>query len=142
MNDESNVRVFSGGCLCGAVRYEAKGPLRPAVGCHCSQCRRTSGHYVVATAVTREDLALSNADGLEWYRSSEDAERGFCQSCGSSLFWRNRAGKTISIMAGTLDGETGLTTVAHICVADKGDYYELDEATPQYPDVEHPSPWD
>ena len=38
-----------GGCLCGAVRYEIRGPLRGVIACHCSQCRRTSGHYVAMT---------------------------------------------------------------------------------------------
>ena len=48
--------VQRGGCLCGAVRYEAQGPLRPVVACHCDMCRRTSGHFAAATAVRREAL--------------------------------------------------------------------------------------
>ena len=48
---------------------------------------------------------------------------------------------TISIMTGTIDGATGLRTVAHICVADKGDYYSIDASEPQYPGLDYPSPW-
>ncbi len=48
----------TGGCLCGAVRYELQGRLRAVVACHCGQCRRTSGHYVAATAVRHDRLRL------------------------------------------------------------------------------------
>ncbi|MDX1605108.1 MAG: GFA family protein, partial [Candidatus Competibacterales bacterium] len=114
------------GCLCGAVRYRARGPLRPVIACHCRQCRRSSGHYVAATAAALETLALEDPLGsLRWYRSSPEARRGFCGRCGSSLLWQRDGAATVSLMAGTLDGPTGLTTVAHIYVADRGDYYDL-----------------
>ena len=132
--------VVSGGCLCGAVRYRLQRPLRPVVACHCRQCRRTSGHYVSATSVPRHNFALTSDEALKWYRSSQHARRGFCAECGSSLFWSADALDTISIMSGTIDGETGLTTVAHICVADKGDYYELDPSEPQYDALDYPTP--
>ena len=138
--DGENEKV-SGGCLCGAVRYELIPPLRPVVACHCGQCRRTSGNFVAATCVPRERFALTNDSGLQWYRSSPRAERGFCRECGSSLFWRADDLDTISIMAGTVDGETGLRTVAHICVADKGDYYAIDASEPRYDGLDYPSPW-
>ena len=125
----------TGGCLCGAVRYEVNGPLRQVVNCHCGQCRRTSGHFVAATACQQVDLTLVHEDGLRWYQSSEWARRGFCSECGSSLFWEGATGDgangTISIMAGTLDGETGLETAAEIFVEDAGDYYRRDERVQQ-----------
>lgn len=141
MTAAHNAEGVSGGCLCGAVRYQLKPPLRPAVACHCHQCRRTSGNYVNATAVPRQSLALTNSDGLKWYRSSQRARRGFCAECGSSLFWNADALDTISIMTGTIDGKTGLRTVAHICVADKGDYYDLNPSEPQYEALDYPSAW-
>jgi len=121
----------TGRCECGAVMYELEGPLRDSVACHCKQCRRTSGHYFSATQVPSEKLTLVKDDGLKWYRSSEKAERGFCQECGSSLFWRwDGEGKT-SVCSGTLDEPTGLKTEKHIFVADKGDYYEINDGLPQ-----------
>jgi hypothetical protein len=51
-----------GGCLCGAVRYEVRGPLRDVLVCHCVECRRWSGHLFAATAARREDV-LSIATG-------------------------------------------------------------------------------
>ena len=98
--------VHRGSCLCGAVRYEARAPLRPVVACHCEMCRRTSGHFAAATAVRREALVLREERGLRWYDSSAEARRGFCQFCGSNLFWAPNDGSRFSIMAGTLDKPT------------------------------------
>ncbi len=123
----------TGGCLCGAVRYEVRGELRGVIACHCSQCRRTSGHFVAATRAPTARLTLTRAEGLAWYRSSPSAERGFCRVCGGNLFWRPTGGTTTSIMAGTLDPPTGLAILEHIYTADKSDYYDLEDAAPKYP---------
>jgi len=122
----------SGGCECGAVRYTVSGSMRKVVYCHCGQCRRTSGHYVAATACDADDLAISNDAGLQWYRSSDIAERGFCKECGASLFWRPGHGKYIAIMAGTLDVPTGLSSREHIHTADASDYYSIDDGLPTF----------
>ena len=122
-----------GACLCGAVSYSINGALRPVVACHCSQCRKTSGHFVAATEVGDETLEIRDPEGaLRWYRSSPSARRGFCSGCGSSLFWKRDDKDRTSIMAGTLTGDTGLTVEAHIYTADKGDYYTLDTDIPHF----------
>ena len=131
--DEPASRTAAGGCLCGAVRYEVRGLLRDVVACHCRQCRKTSGHFVCATRCAEGDLALVVDRGLTWYESSPTARRGFCRICGGNLFWKPEAGGSISIMAGTLDGPTGLSISRHIFVADKGDYYEIGDGKPQHP---------
>ncbi len=124
--------IYSGSCLCGAVRYQAIGPLRNVVACHCTQCRKTTGHYLAATNVSRDRLQLLSSKTLTWFRSSDSAERGFCAQCGANLFWRrtHEGASTVSISAGTLDGPTGLKVVEHIFVADKGDYYDLPDNVP------------
>jgi len=111
-----------GSCLCGAISYEVAGPLRPVIACHCTQCRKASGHHVAATSAMREHVAITGE--VTWYVSSDMARRGFCGICGSNLFW-DGPGENLSIFAGTLDGPTGLETVGHIYCADKGDYYEI-----------------
>ncbi|MEM9971275.1 MAG: GFA family protein [Pseudomonadota bacterium] len=118
----------TGGCLCEAVRYTVTGPLRPVIACHCKQCRKTSGHHVAATSAPRGAIAVTGE--ITWYASSETAKRGFCAICGSNLLW-DGGGSNISIFAGTLDGDTGLTTQGHIFCDDKGDYYEIDDGLPQ-----------
>lgn len=117
-----------GGCLCGAVRYATTGPLRPVIACHCGQCRKTSGHHVAATSTPRSALTLTGT--VQWYDSSDSARRGFCPVCGSNLFW-DGGGENLSIFAGTLDGDTGLGIAGHIFCADKGDYYQITDGTPQ-----------
>ena len=119
--------VKSGGCLCGGVRFELYGELRPAIACHCTQCRKSGGHYTAATAVRPQNFRLLKAGSLRWFRASQTARRGFCGDCGSSLFFRPDSGDRIAVFVGALDGETGLKLVAHIFVSDKGDYYEINE---------------
>lgn len=125
--------MIDGSCLCGGVEYRLSGPLRNSVACHCVQCRKTSGHFVSATQVGPEQLTITKDDTLTWYRSSPSAERGFCNVCGSSLFWRHEGDNgAVSVMSGTLNGPTGIHTEKHIFVADKGDYYEIADNVPQH----------
>ncbi|CAN5776656.1 GFA family protein [soil metagenome] len=121
---------MTGGCLCGAVRYRIDGPLRPVVACHCTQCRRTSGHHVAATAAPREAVAVEGT--VSWFASSLGVRRGFCAVCGSNLFWDDSARPHLSIWAGSLDGPTGLRLTHHIFVAEKGDYYDIADGLPQH----------
>jgi hypothetical protein len=123
-----------GGCLCGAVRYQASRPLRDVLLCHCAMCRRTHGHIGAYTAVLKSALRLTESRGLKWYRSSDKARRGFCIECGASLFWEPVARDYVAIAAGTLDAPTGLKTSLQIHVASAGDYYVIDPAIPQRAD--------
>ena len=122
-----------GSCECGEVTFSVTGPLSPTFACHCSQCRKTSGHYWAATEVPSTHLRLIKDSGLKWYRSSAHARRGFCVGCGSSLFWEADGEGTTAIGAGTLDDlPRGATTVAkHIFMADKGAYYDVADGLPQ-----------
>ena len=123
--------MHTGGCLCGAVRYRIHGALRGVHACHCSQCRRTSGHHVAMTSASSTQVEFTNSAGLLWYKSSDIAERGFCGVCGGNLCWRQFGATDISIAAGTLDTPTGLAMEQHIFVADKSDYYTIEDGLPQ-----------
>ena len=131
----------TGGCLCGAVRYEVRGPLRAVVMCHCTQCRRMTGHVMAATAARHADFRLLSAEGLRWYSSSDQARRGFCTLCGSTLFWQGAERDYLSIAAGTLDDSSGLRIACHIFTADKGDYYEIVDSAPQLRDGNFSLSW-
>lgn len=120
--------VTTGSCLCQAVTFRVTGPLRPVIACHCQQCRKTSGHHVAATSAARDAVDISGE--VMWYASSDQARRGFCPVCGSNLFW-DGPGENLSIFAGSLDAPTGLAVAGHIFCADKGDYYEINDAVPQ-----------
>ena len=129
-----DIVAAQGGCLCGGVRYQTTSALRDVITCHCSQCRKTGGHFVAATQVPTADLRLTESATLRWYRSSDSAERGFCQRCGGNLFWRptSPGSDTTSIMAGTVDPPTGLRIIQHIFTADKSDYYQINDGAPQW----------
>ena len=122
----------TGQCLCGAVKFETRGPLREVVACHCTQCRRQSGHFFAATASADADLTVAGAEELSWYEASDDARRGFCRHCGSALFWKRHGSDTTSILAGAFDRPSGLRLARHIYCADKGDYYEIGDGLPQH----------
>ena len=121
----------TGSCLCGAVKYNVTGPLRPVVACHCGQCQKSSGHHVAATSANKDDFELLQEQSLKWFFSSPGIRRGFCFECGGNLFWDNTQLSSISIFAGTLDQPSGLQLVEHIYVDAKADYYEITDALPQ-----------
>ena len=123
--------MSSGGCFCGAVRYEAK-PIGRVTYCHCSKCRKWHGHFGAYTATKREDFKLTVERGLKGHSVSGTVKRGFCQECGSSLFFDEAGDGHLSICPGTLDDPTGLTSKAHIFVASKADYYELGDGLEKY----------
>jgi len=130
MTDRSPTDSQSGSCLCGAVRFTINGALRDIVLCHCSQCLRTHGHVAGHTRVAADAVGITEDGGLTWYRSSSAAERGFCNTCGASLFFRPVGGTTLSISAGCLDRPTGLATMGQIYVDSASDYYEIDRGIP------------
>jgi len=114
-----------GSCLCGAVRFEVEGELREPDACHCSQCRKQSGHFWVSTDVPREALTIKGEENVRWYQSSESVRRGFCGNCGSVLFWDREGAERIAIGMGAFDAPTGTRLGKHIFVSQKGDYYDI-----------------
>jgi hypothetical protein len=125
---------MTGRCLCGAVTYEVRGPVRDVVLCHCAECRRWTGNAGAFAAARRADLAVGG-DTLRWFESGASdrgARRGFCATCGSSLFWEPAGTATVSIAAGSLDEPTGLRVAGHWYTHQAGDWYELpDDGLPR-----------
>lgn len=122
-----------GSCLCGAVRFEVDGALPGPDACHCSKCRKTSGHFWASTDVPRSKVKIEGGDNVTWFQSSDKVRRGFCRVCGSALFFDPPHRDWIAIAMGAFDGPTGTRLVKHIFTADKGDYYELGDGLPQNP---------
>ena len=119
-----------GSCLCGGVAFEADPPYREVVACHCTQCRKTSGHYWAAASVPHDRFRLTEERGLAWFRSSPSALRGFCRDCGASVLWQPEGEARISFAAGCIDGPSGLTLEAHWFGEDAGDYYSPEGPPP------------
>lgn len=121
----SGTTTLSGGCLCGAVRYGLAERPMGVVNCHCGQCCRFHGHTGAYVTVPHDTVFFDADSTLVWYRSSAEAQRGFCSRCGSSLFWKGDGNPLVDIAAGGLDQPTGLKTLRHTYVASKPDYYEI-----------------
>ena len=122
--------MTKGQCLCGAVTFTVSKISGRATACHCSQCRRQSGHIWAAAAANIADIEITGL--VKWYEASKLAKRGFCPNCGSVLFWKAHDEDAISFALGALDAPTGLKLESHIFVADKGDYYQIGDGLPQH----------
>jgi hypothetical protein len=123
--------MHTGSCLCKAITYQVDGDLPPPDACHCTQCRKQSGHFWASTDVPKAALTIKGAENVGWYQASEKVRRGFCQTCGSYLFWDPVQRDKIAIAMGSFDTPTNTYLGHHIFVADKGDYYEIADGLPQ-----------
>jgi hypothetical protein len=96
--------VHNGGCLCGAVRFEAQGAPKWTAYCHCDSCRKHTGAPVAAFAgFEREQVAFTGAE-LARYVSSPGVRRGFCSVCGSTLTYEgDRWPSEIHLHVGAFD---------------------------------------
>lgn len=135
--DSMNARsvLITGGCLCGAVRYEVTGPFLRAGHCHCSRCRKHSGAAVLTQGRVRcEDFRLlSGKEAIRVFRPPNGAVKAFCLHCGSSLFggtWPD--GKEVSIRLGSVDGDPGIRPQYHTFVASKAPWDEITDGLPQH----------
>jgi len=96
---------LTGGCQCGAVRYELTEPPIRACICHCRMCQKASGQPFMAFAIVkRQDLRWTRG-ASSVFRSSNMAERGFCNACGTPLTYKFHA-EEIAVMTGSLDDPT------------------------------------
>ena len=123
--------MVKGRCNCGGVSFEIDAVRETVTVCHCSQCRRLSGHLWAATRAPYDKINFISDQSLEWYESSDFAKRGFCKTCGSSLFYRMNGEDGVGIAAGSIDLPTNLKVGQHIFVKDKGDYYDIADGAPQ-----------
>ncbi|MFT4706022.1 MAG: hypothetical protein ACI81R_003738 [Bradymonadia bacterium] len=126
--------MHTGSCLCGAVTITITGALEhPPEACHCTMCRKHTGHYFAGINVRRDALSVSGEDKVGWYPSSSKVRRGFCSVCGSTLFWAPtiEGYPYTSIAMGALDGSVGATLAKHTYVDEMGDYYALCDDVPQ-----------
>jgi hypothetical protein len=116
------------------VTFEVAGALSPPDACHCSKCRRWTGHFLASTDVPRAALTIHGADHVTWFHSSEKVRRGFCSTCGSSLFFDpldQIKHNWIGVAMGAFDLPSETKLAVHIFVADKGDYYDIGDGVPQ-----------
>lgn len=133
------IERITGGCYCGQVRYAAANVRSTVSECHCSQCRKQAGHRYATTGGKWSDVSVeTGAEHVTWFRSSPEAERGFCSACGSHLFWKSSNGDAVAILAASVDEPTGLRMGRHIFVEAKGDYYDISDGLPRFIGYDQP----
>lgn len=125
---------LTGGCLCGAVRYEASAPPFDAGYCHCRMCQRESGAPALPFAIFAIDEFRYVAGKPRVYRSSDHGERRFCETCGASLDYREREAPTeISVNIGTLDNPDAAVPRKHIWTESRVAWFDTTDNLPRIP---------
>ena len=119
---------YRGTCLCGAVRVTAK-PTSNSIGaCHCTMCRKWGGGPLFAVECESE-VDFEGAEHISTFSSSEWAERGFCQKCGTHLFYRLKQEGHFAIPVGLFDGADQWQLTEQIFIEQKPSFYSFAEKT-------------
>ena len=122
---------IKGNCLCGGVRFETEFKGAAEYGaCHCSMCQHWNGGPGLAGEFV--NTGFDSDETLRWFRSSDWAERGFCFTCGSNLFYRLVGmPQLLMIQVGCLDLPDGVTLAEHIFIDEKPDHYDFAGSAPR-----------
>lgn len=129
---------LEGQCYCGSVKYRVSLPLKFIAHDHCSICRRISGAPFVTWSGVREEqfLLLCGQDMLTTYKSTPDAERQFCETCGSHLFFRSKRWPgEVHFTYSTLTSKNIEAPRAHVFINDKVTWLDFQDSLPKYGDV-------
>jgi len=121
-------------CLCGLIQFDIQLPTKWCAHCHCSMCQRAHGAAFV-TWVGLEEQSISyrsGEDSVRWFRSSEQAERGFCDCCGTTLFFRSsRWPGEIHLVRTAVSGALDREPEAHVYYESHVDWVKIDDDLPQ-----------
>ena len=127
-------RVFSGGCLCGRLHYEARDPI-DAGYCHCRLCQRSSGAPVLAWASFQAAAFAYSAGEPASYSSSATGRRQFCASCGTQIaFCDTRTPTRIDVNIASLDEPAAIEPEYHIWIGSRLPWLHIVDDLPRYPD--------
>ncbi len=123
----------TGSCLCGAVQYTIQADPKETGACHCSMCRKWSGGVFLGVQVAADHLDIKGAEHIATYRSSEWAERAFCKTCGSSLYYRVTAEGphhgTYHVGLGTMDAVDEIALTQELFIDRKPNGYSFAQKT-------------
>jgi hypothetical protein len=126
--------TYTGGCHCGAVRYEVTGTAQHVALCHCSDCRRSAGAPMVSWAAFNEGELRVTKGEAKTFNSSGQTMRSFCPDCGTGLFYRNQdfLPGIVDIQSATLDDPSALPAGAHIQTIERIDWMETAHTLPSF----------
>jgi len=127
--------MLTGSCLCGAVKYQAEGPLSLVARCHCEQCRKQSGSEFASNGSVPAAgfRVLQGEDLLKQFEWSPGEARVFCSQCGSPIFKRSAKNPdAVRLRLGCLDVEIDEKPALHVFVAEKPAWSEITDDLPRY----------
>lgn len=125
----SSQAALTGGCLCGAVRYEARPEKREGYYCHCRMCQLATGNTRAAFINLRRDEVRWIAEPA-WYHSSKIARRGFCPRCGSPLAFQYLDSPRMDLTIGSLDDPGAVRPVSHFAIDTRIAAWHADDGLP------------
>lgn len=125
--------MLTGGCYCGAIRYQVAGPALNQVVCHCTMCRGTSGAPCVAWFTVASGGLKLLSGKLSAFRASDHATRSFCPVCGTHIsFVDDATPGQIDITTCSLDRPAAMPPQQHIFTASRLPWLKLADGLPQY----------
>jgi hypothetical protein len=126
-------RSHQGGCLCGAVRYQAAGPVDHLCFCHCASCRRSAGATPVAWGTVDVSRFRVTKGSLASTKSSPPVVRSFCADCGTLLTYTHAARPShVDFTLASLDEPASVKPERHIWVSDRVAWTPLEDGLPQF----------
>ena len=130
-----NKKKYSGGCLCGKVRYEITGEIKNIIYCHCSRCRKAQGSAFATNGnVNSEEFKfISGESELTGYEATPGQTKYFCKHCGSPIISKSKANMDkVRVRLGTVESEISERPIGHIFVGSKANWEEIEVKIPQY----------
>ena len=131
--------ILKGGCLCGALRYEASEPPVDTGYCHCTICRRSTGAPVLAWASVpvRSFAYVQGTPAI--YPSSSWGQREFCARCGTQICYRQtKDARNVDLNTGSLDDPALCPPAMHIYYADRIAWFDTADTLPRHPGRKDP----
>lgn len=124
----ANTNVTKGSCLCGVVTLSTTSMSHHIGACHCTMCRKWGGGALLVVEC-ESDVKFTGEENIAVYQSSEWAERGFCQRCGSHLFYRLKENNHYYIPVGLFEHSEGLVFDHQVFIDEKPEYYSFANQT-------------
>jgi hypothetical protein len=133
--DKMSDAKMTGGCMCGAVRYETTGPSFGVGHCHCRSCRKHNGAAVVTLAGFKVDQVTFSGDQRGIYQSSPGVGRAFCGKCGTPLTWEGDGGELGPILEfhiSTFDNPEALVPTSHAFAPERISWFDVADNLPRF----------
>jgi len=130
---------FTGGCLCGAVRYECTAETVQMLECHCADCQHFTGGAGMSGVIVPTKAVFVVKGAPRFYSAPSSAggniHRGFCSDCGSPVLAKfDRAPHVYGIPAGSLDDPSWFQPQVYMWTSDAQPWHQMDPAVPKYPE--------